>query len=60
MERIGMAELFICARCKWPFFAEDQSLIALRNNCCTDCTKAQTLESFGLPADFCTRRLGPA
>lgn len=55
-----MAELYMCSRCKWPFFAENQLLIAQRNNCCADCTKALTLESFGLPADFCTRRLGPA
>lgn len=54
-----MADLYMCARCRWPFFAEDEGLIARRDNRCADCTKAATLESFGLPADFLTRRLGP-
>jgi len=59
LEGIGMADLYMCARCRWPFFAEDEWLIAQRDNCCADCTKARMLESFGLPADFLTRRLGP-
>lgn len=54
-----MADLYVCARCRAPFVAQDEWLIALRDNCCADCTKTATLESFGLPADFLTRRLGP-
>jgi hypothetical protein len=54
-----MADLYVCARCRWPFVAEDEWLIALRDNCCPECMKIRMLESFGLPADFLTRRLGP-
>lgn len=54
-----MADLYVCARCRCPFVAEDEWLIALRDNCCAECTKIRMLESFGLPPDFLTRRFGP-
>lgn len=55
-----MTNLFQCSRCSEPFVAPDERLIAQRNGRCPDCTKAEILESFGLPADFLIRRLGPA
>lgn len=54
-----MADLFMCARCRWPFLAENEWLVVQRNNCCAECTKIDVLKMFGLPADFLKRRLGP-
>jgi hypothetical protein len=47
-----MPYLFECAKCKTPFVAEDENLIAQRNGCCANCTKAEFLKSIGLPPDF--------
>ena len=55
-----MTEFYQCTRCNAPFLAQDPLFVAQSNGYCLDCRKFDVLKSFGLPADFLTRRLGPS
>jgi hypothetical protein len=59
-EDFDMADLYQCTRCQQPFVAPDDELIARRSGLCAECTTIDFLRRLGLPADFLTRRLGPA